>query len=78
MEILIVGVVSFIAGILVDHLLLNKVAGLVSAEVAKLQADVAHLTGQATAAINSAVAPVVHVNVPAAAPTTATPPVLPA
>ena len=76
MEILIVGVVSFIAGILVDHLLLNKVAGLVSADVAKIQADLAHLSGQAAAAVN-AVAPVVHVNVPAA-PTTATPPVLPA
>jgi hypothetical protein len=34
-------VLAFIGGMLFDHFLLNKVAGLVSPEVAKLQADAA-------------------------------------
>lgn len=34
-------VVAFIGGVLVDHFFFNKLAGLVSADVAKVQADVA-------------------------------------
>ncbi len=65
--------VIFIAGMLFDHFLLNKVAGLISPEVAKLQADVAGIIGKASATATT----VTHVLVPAT-PAVPIPPVAPA
>ena len=51
--------IAFIGGILVDHFWFNKIAGLVSSDVAKLQAEVAGL------AAKGSIGTVTHVVVPA-------------